>query len=121
MQISKEKFDGFVEEIHNLTQKEREARDIARDLQRQVNNFDEILEKIIRAAQGAPLIQRGDVGYGAMTPGYGYGDGSHQCQPPTAQELQARMLDEQFSRNVDLQSRVSAVIAVATFAKEHKS
>jgi hypothetical protein len=120
MQISKEQFDGWVQEIQDLTKKLNDQIAYGRDRQNKINNFDAILTKIIRAAQGIPLIQSDDLGYGVMTPNF-MGHDPHRCQPPTSEELQAEMLKNQTTYNAELQSRIAAVIAVAQFAKEHKA
>lgn len=122
MQITREKFEELSSEAESWKERCKRAEELNQRQAHQLETFNEILSKIVRAAQGQPIIQRGDVEYGGtLSPGYGYGDSGHRCTPPTTEEIQTQMLEEQHARNTDLQSRVSAVIAVAQFAKEHKS
>lgn len=87
-----------------------------------VQRFDDILDKIVRAANGLPLIEdhnRGDYG---MSPGYITSmDNGHRCEPPTTEEVQRNEIATLNERVVGLESRLAAVVAVATFAKDHKS
>lgn len=87
--------------------------------QARVKTFDAILDKITRAARGLPLIEdRNRHGFG-YTPGY-VEDG-HRCQPPPVEEVLRQQVNTLHERIVSLESHLAAVIAVAEFAKEHKS
>lgn len=119
MQISKAQHDNWVETIQDLTNKEGEARAIARDQRNQINNFNEILDKVVRAATGQPIIQHRDLTAQAM--GVNYGSHEHHCTPPTEVEELRSELALARAVNVTLESQLSAAVAVATFAKEHKA
>lgn len=94
---------------------ERNARQVA---QAKVAQFDTILDKIIRAAEGRPLIDDRNNFYG--NGGYMHSD-MHRCQPPTVEEVLREQVTALNDRVVGLESRLAAVVAVTQFAKAHKS
>lgn len=125
MQISKETHNQMTTTISTLERELRLANTTIRTLETANHTFDEILDKIVRAARGLELIVRhsdGTYGYSLpMHAGMYTNDGGHQCTPPTPEQIQARMIDDLFARQVELEKKLAAVIAVATFAKEHKA
>lgn len=123
MQISRAQHDEWIETIQDLTAKESEARNAARDLQRQVNNFDEILDKVVRAARGLPIIQNRNVDPMAMIGSNYRGDnvGGHQCTIPGELEVLRWELSAARMTIVALETQLAGTVAIAEFAKEHKA
>lgn len=87
----------------------------ANALDLQIRRFDDILDKVIAAAQGRPL-RRSENGYG-FSPGLI----SAQDSRMTDAERQEAREQQQFDRVVGLESRLAAVVAVAQFAIDHKA
>lgn len=81
--------------------------------------FDTILDKIVRAAHGEPLVNVSDDGYYPNVWGLTRSiDPSHK---PSRSERHEREVSNLQDRIVELERRLAAVNAIAVFAKEHKS
>lgn len=89
-------------------------RDVARMHRRQMDNVNAILDKIVKAAQGCPLDVAGFYGCSGVL---STGDSARL----TDVERQALEQERVRERVVSLESRLAAVVAVAQFAKAHKS
>lgn len=88
-------------------------RDKAQFAERRVRAFSDTLDKIVLAAQGRPLVDRGG-GYGTV-----WGEGSvltasNDSSSRERLETEIRALHEQLAAT---QARLAAAIAVAQFAK----
>lgn len=117
--ISKHEFNKMQTEIEVLQQSLRETRDRKHVLEAQVSNFDEILCKILLAANGLHLTSPV---YGSVNVGSSYDSGGpHRCVPYTPEELQQLELKGYREQTVELAERLAAVRAIAEFAKEHKA
>jgi len=121
--ISQENLEKLTAERDFLQLRVDEDTQMIRDLRNQVETFNEILDKITRAANGWSIVQDRNVStYSYAAPAqsnYGYNE-PHSCTPPTAEVIQARMIDDLFAKLVTLESKLAAVIAISSFAKEHK-
>lgn len=123
MNISKTDYDKLVAERDYLEARHAELRDTVRDQTIQMNNFDEILDKIGRAAHGYPIVMDRNSGVNGMTPGYygGHQGEQHQCQVPG--EIEVLRYDLLIANQIrtELERQLAAVKAIAEFAKEHKA
>lgn len=120
MQISKEKLEEMcaTKEIMEIQlQQERENKLV---LGQQIGNFNNILEKIIRAADGLPLTDNSSHGY-SQTNGYSPHDEQHNCNMPSEIEVLRYQLAILQGQIENLGARLAAVRAVAEFAQEHKA
>lgn len=122
MQISKEVFDEMEGMIQSLKEEVAEDQETRLQLRAQLSTFDEILEKITRAADGWPLInaRNGNVaGYDNV--GMSRYERPHRCVPFTPEELRQGELEALREQSMMFAERLAAVKAVAQFAKEHKA
>lgn len=119
MQISKAQHDEWVSTIQTLTEQVRSERDERLHARRQTENFNEILDKIVRAATGQPINQNRDLNVANF--GSGYQGNEHRCVMPG--EIEVLRSDLALAQEViiRLESQVAAAVAVAMFAKEHKA
>src|ERR1700684_4283948 len=92
-------------------------------LEGRVIRFDDILDKIYRAAYGAPLQSdnRGNAVLDGFWTGSSIAESQHRCQAPSEAERHAGEVRELHQRIVELESRIAAVAALAVFAKDHKA
>lgn len=122
MQISKEHFEFLNGKIETLERTLGEERETKLFLAQQVRSFNEILDKIVRAAKGLPIIQSTDghsIRYGEANRSF-EGD-FHRCSPPTPEEHFTNELRTFQEQVIFLSDRLAAVTAIAEFAKEHKA
>lgn len=123
------------EDLDDLNERvERQAetiQDHIRDkevLHAQLDSYNRVLDKILRAANGQSLIEnpnRGGMGGYALTPGYPgemrYVEPCGHQRGPTEDERHQQQVGELNARIVGLECRLAAVTAAAEFAKEHKA
>lgn len=119
MQISKESFEKMNSEVEYLEREMKKERSKKEYLEKMVITFDHILEKIVRAAEGVPLIQD-DRSYAMMSNGMHY-EQPHRCTPLTHDEVRLAEVEALHDQVLMLAERLAAVKAVAAFAKEHKA
>ena len=82
--------------------------------------FDTILDKIVRAANGAPLTDaKNDGGYYGNQ--WGLARAIDPRDKPSRSERHEQEVSNLQDRIVELERRLAAVNAIAVFAKEHKS
>lgn len=119
MNISKHDYEKMRTEIEVLQQALAETRDRKHVLDAKVSNFDEILDKILRAASGMSLLT--SQGYGSVNVGMSHNNETHRCVPYNTEELYHLELAKYREQTVELAERLAAVRAIAEFAKEHKA
>lgn len=121
MNITKAEYDRLQTEIEGLQQAHMHTRDKNLVLEKKILNFDEILDKIVRASNGVPLMQS-DVGaFGSLNVPAHYDNGSHRCTPFTPEEMRQGELEGLREQTMMFAEQLAAVRAIATFAKEHKA
>lgn len=86
-------------------------------MQARVVRFDDILDKIERAARGFP-IDNSNSGTAVYN---GYSEHRMDNSRLTDSEKQEMVIDGLWNRNGELSCQIAAVIAIAQFAKEHKA
>jgi hypothetical protein len=118
--ISKEKLDDLHAALGASDDRAEEWKQKAQAAESRTRRFDDILDKIKKAAQGQSLASSRDGYGGAMNPGFGYATGEpiRKIKTEERQAQEIRDLNEQVST---LRARVAAVVAVAEFAREHKA
>lgn len=94
------------------------ARQDADRLRVAARSFDTILDKIVRAAHGVPLVNVSD-GYYAN--GWGLRTAIDPSRKPSKSERHEQEVSSLQDRIVELERRLAAVNAIAVFAKEHRS
>lgn len=109
-----DRFEELKESHKARLDTEREQLDFMR---RKVVTFDQILDKIIKAANGMPLCDIRS-GYDTLSRSMGSYIGS---QSPTDAQREEFKLSQMHERIVDLESRLASVVAVTQFAKSHKA
>lgn len=93
-------------------------RDRAQHAEDRLGQFDAILDKVVRATDGRPLSDNDRGGYGANYMG------SEILGPPRkikTEERQAEEIRGLNERVVNLESRLAAAKAIASFARAHKA
>lgn len=88
-----------------------------------VRSFDEILDKIVRAANGQPLERNRDRdGMGYMGTHHGaYLEATGDQPRPSKSERHEREVRDLHDRIAMLEARLAAATAIATFARVHKA
>lgn len=118
MQISKERLKELESQAEYWKTEADALSQSKYDLERRCITFDRILDKVEKAAVGLPLtLHEG---------GYGNINGSsehHGCCPDRLTEEEKREREFVYLRErlIEAERRLSAVVAVAQFAKEHKA
>lgn len=92
----------------------------------QIDQFNNILDTILSAANGLPIGRRDDrnANTWGMSPGYptmGFSDSCGHARVPSDLERHEAQVGSLQDRVVNLERRLAAVIAAAQFAKEHKA
>lgn len=123
--ISQARLDEMTAELAEARREATECHSASTAQYARVARFDSILEKVINSANGQSLAS--DFNRGGFTPGYAM-NGQLQVVSPcghTREATEAERHEAELrglnARIVYLECRVAAVIAVATFAKEHKA
>lgn len=120
--ISKAKLDELNTELEARGRLASQHHERAETAERKLRQFDSVLDKIVRAAEGRPLTDERNAGgnyWGASNYIHPSADGVGR--KPKAVELQAQEIRSLNDRIVHLESRLAATVAVATFAKAHKA
>ncbi len=116
--ISQAKLDEMAEAAASLTRQAHDADQRARRAEARVAEFDAILDKVMRAAQGRPLNDNRDGAYYANMGGYMEATGDRKIKAAERHEREVAALNE---RIIGLEARNAAAIAVASFARSHKA
>ena len=116
--ISKEKLDELNADAATAWAKVEEWKSRALAAEARTREFDSILDKIKKAAEGVPLTSNPN-SWG-MSPYLG-SEQIHTCQEPTTEQRQARQIDSLNERVVNREGRLAAVVALTEFAREHKA
>lgn len=117
--ISQAKLDEMAAAREDTARQAAKAEAQAREAEARVRAFDGILDKVVRAAEGRPLIEDRNMGYGGGYMGSMIeANGQRKLKTVERQEQEIRSLNE---RVVALEARLAATVAVATFARAHKA
>lgn len=114
--IPQSKLDDLEASLASFQRAAKANEDRAAVAERKVKRFDDILDKIVKAATGRPLTDDLHGGYYASD-----SYGSVADPRMTDAERQAMEQERLRERVVSLESRLAAVVAVAQFAKGHKA
>ena len=117
--ISKTALDELNERVRVAEARSENERQEKIALRAKVSQFDDILDKLIKAANGYPLVEERGNTWG-MTNGYSIGSAPLD-QRLTDAERQAIEQERLRERLNGAESRLAAVVAVAQFAKAHKA
>lgn len=117
--ISQAKLDEMADAHESMARQAHELDQRARQAEERVRTFDAILDKVVRAAQGRPMDDHRDSGHYANMGAYMAEAGStRKVKTTERQESEIRDLN---GRIVDLEARLAAAVAVASFARAHKA
>lgn len=123
--ISQAKLSEMEQELHDASADAARNLGDAHRAEARVRTFDMILDKINRAARGVPLRDQNGRNDWGMSNGYALSQGftsscGHERQPTEA-EMHRQEVQNLNARIVDLETRIAAVVAVTTFAQDHKA
>lgn len=116
-QVKLDELNRTIEELQGVNNRDVTLRAL---MKKEIDNFDEILDKIVRAANGGPINTSRGYDYGQVV-GSNYDGPSHRCTPFTTEEIRAAEIEGLREQTMMLAERLAAVSAIAQFAREHKA
>jgi hypothetical protein len=121
MQITREKFEELSSEAESWKERCKRSEELNQRQAHQIETFNSILDKIVRAARGLPIIMNRDMDSMVMNGSYMGDNHGHQCTIPGELEVLRRELSLSHMTVVTLETQLASAVAIAEFAKEHKS